>query len=588
MASIYRNLFALATDVGLKEGTGAGVETLNTGTGLAAGIELSPDLLGQDLAKLDAPLIEGVESPDEALGGGTMLVDGQKLPNRKGIQTGHEHRTGGAVALKDLVRTKGLIDTLGDKILQRLAIRQSIGLREEVGHELIVVGNRLSVHVNRCLTLAETNEIGRYDPSLVHELVERMLSVGAGLSKVDLTGLEGQGRAIDRHALAVGFHIDLLDVSREALQGLRVRQKGAGGISHERGVPNTQQTEQDGNVLSQRSIEEMLVHIMGTVQEGTHHLIRVAQTKGDQSDGTAHRETSADPIPESKDVGLVDTERGGLVNGGTDGTNVLGDDVLLLGDAGLGQTVEHPLLGRAGVQHGLGRGEGLGDDDDEGLLRIEVAGAQLEVDGVDVGQEAEGASLGGGGGRGIGTEGLGDELRAELRSADADAHVVLEGLAGGTDVLAGADLGHEGFNGIPDGMDVRQDRGTLGGIVLGVVVSLGHAEGVVEDGSALGGVDLDAAAHLGALGGQAGLVGQIKQKFHGLAGHLLAAVVQDDLAVGTAGGRGVGGDEAGAAAGIAAQMTQVELVVGLERGGRGLEGGPLGRVGALDHFADGC
>lgn len=44
------HLFALAADVGLKEGAGAGVETLHTGTGLAAGIELSPDLLGQDLA----------------------------------------------------------------------------------------------------------------------------------------------------------------------------------------------------------------------------------------------------------------------------------------------------------------------------------------------------------------------------------------------------------------------------------------------------------------------------------------------------------------------------------------------------------
>ena len=451
-----------------------------------------------------------------------------------------------------------------------------------------MVGNRLTVHIDRSLTLTETNEIGRYDPPLMHELVERMLPVGAGLAKVDLTGLEGQGRTINRHALAVGFHIDLLDVRREALEGLRVRQKGTGGISHEGGVPNTQQTKKDGDVLSERSIEEMLIHIMGTVQEGTHDLIRVAQTEGNQTDGTAHRETSTDPIPESKDVGLVDTERGGLVNGGTDGANVLGDDVLLLGDAGLGQPIEHQLLGRAGVEHGLGRGEGLGDDDDEGLLGVEVAGAQLKVDGIDVGQEAEGAANGGGGGGGIGPEGLGDEFGAELGAADADAHVVLEGFAGRTDVLAGADLGHEGFDGIPNGVDVRQNGRTLGGIVLGVVVSLGHAEGVVEHGAALGGVDLDAAAHLGALGGQAGLVGQIKQELHGLAGHLLAAVVQNDLAVGTAGGRGVGGDEAGAAAGIAAQMAEVELVVGLERGGRGLEGGPLGRVGALDHFALGC
>ncbi len=58
-----------------------------------------------------------------------------------------------------------------------------------------------------------------------------MLAVGAGLTENDGTGLVVHGLAEAVDALAVTFHIQLLQVGREAGHGLRVRQNGRCGIS---------------------------------------------------------------------------------------------------------------------------------------------------------------------------------------------------------------------------------------------------------------------------------------------------------------------------------------------------------------------
>jgi len=43
---------------------------------------------------------------------------------------------------------------------------------------------------NRVLTLHKTNEFRRDDPPLMNKLIETMLSIGAGLTKVDLAGFK--------------------------------------------------------------------------------------------------------------------------------------------------------------------------------------------------------------------------------------------------------------------------------------------------------------------------------------------------------------------------------------------------------------
>jgi hypothetical protein len=55
----------------------------------------------------------------------------------------------------------------------------------------------------------------------VEELVEGVLAVRAGLSEHDFARFKGQRAAFKVHALAVGLHLQLLQVRREPKQGLR-------------------------------------------------------------------------------------------------------------------------------------------------------------------------------------------------------------------------------------------------------------------------------------------------------------------------------------------------------------------------------
>ena len=68
---------------------------------------------------------------------------------------------------------------------------------------------------------------------LVDELVEGVLSVCAGLPKVNLPALVRQHLAVDAHPLAVALHADLLDVRGELLQCLAVGQDGLGASTGE-------------------------------------------------------------------------------------------------------------------------------------------------------------------------------------------------------------------------------------------------------------------------------------------------------------------------------------------------------------------
>src|SRR5437660_12729484 len=53
---------------------------------LGLALDLGDDALGELLAQLDAPLIEGVDVPDDALGEHAVLVEGDQLAERLGRQ----------------------------------------------------------------------------------------------------------------------------------------------------------------------------------------------------------------------------------------------------------------------------------------------------------------------------------------------------------------------------------------------------------------------------------------------------------------------------------------------------------------------
>jgi hypothetical protein len=146
-------------------------------------------------------------------------------------------------------------------------------------------------------------------------------------------------------------------------------------------VPDTQETTNDGDVLLQRSLLEMLVHSMRTSEE----LVEVVETNVEsdaQADGTPHTVASANPVGESEHVLLVDTELGNLLLVGRQSNEVL-SNVLLL------SALQEPCLRSVGVGDGLGSRESLGSDEEEGGLGVGVLESLCDVSAVNVGDEVD-------------------------------------------------------------------------------------------------------------------------------------------------------------------------------------------------------
>ena len=93
----------------------------------------------------------------------------------------------------------------GLELLGRLAEGERLGLGKDVRHQQIVV---VAQRIER---MAKPDQVARDQPrSLVDELVERMLAVGPGLAPVDRAGLIRDSPPVERHALAVALHRQLL------------------------------------------------------------------------------------------------------------------------------------------------------------------------------------------------------------------------------------------------------------------------------------------------------------------------------------------------------------------------------------------
>ena len=98
------------------------------------------------------------------------------------------------------------------------------------------------------------------------------------------------------------------------------------------------------------------------------------------------------------------------------------------------ESLQRPVARGVGVGHGLERGEGLGGDEEEGLVGVEVADGFDEVGAIDVGDEAEGEVA-----LAVVLQRLVGHDRAEVGAADADVDDVADALAGVSLPLAAAD-----------------------------------------------------------------------------------------------------------------------------------------------------
>src|SRR5262245_30417151 len=136
----------------------------------------------------------------------------------------------------------------------RLPESERLGLREYVRQQHIVMA---AEPVER---MCESDEVTRDEPSaLMDQLIERVLAVGSRLAPVDGTGLTVHRRSSERYVFAVALHRQLLEIGREALKVLVVRQHGDRLRAEEIVVPDAEETHQHRQVARERRAAEMFV-----------------------------------------------------------------------------------------------------------------------------------------------------------------------------------------------------------------------------------------------------------------------------------------------------------------------------------------
>jgi hypothetical protein len=185
---------------------------------------------------------------------------------------------------------------------RRLAEAQRLGLREQIGHQQIVLLDK------RAQRLAEADHVaGNKLRALVEQLIERVLAVGARLAPDDRAGLVVHDMPVEIDVLAVALHLQLLEIGGEPREMRGVGHDADGLGAEEIVVPDGQKTEQQRQVAGRRRGAEMLVHRVEAGQHGAE-IVRPHGDHGGQADRAVHRIAAADPVPEAENVGGIDAE----------------------------------------------------------------------------------------------------------------------------------------------------------------------------------------------------------------------------------------------------------------------------------------
>ena len=395
---------------------------------LGAAFELGHDPVGQDLAELHAPLVEGVHVPDRPGREHGVLVEGHEAaeqPRREPLGQDHGARD---VAGEGLVGHEILGHAVGADLGGGLAEGEGLGLGEAVGHQEVVVPAQ---GIER---LEEAEKIAGNQPrALVDQLIEGVLAVGARLAPIDGAGLVVVDHpAAERDPLAVALHRELLEVGREPREILVIGQH-RDRVGPEKGrVPDGDEPLEHRQVPREVGRAEVLVHRVEAGEQLAEPRRADGQHRG-EADRRIHRVTAAHPVPEAEHVGRVDPEGGHLGGVGRDGHEVPGHR------RGVTERGDRPGPGRASVGERLLGGEGLGRDDEQGLGGVEAVHGLGEVGAVHVGDEPEGEfPVGVMPQRRVGHD------RAEIRAANPDIDDCSDPLARVPEPLPFADAVAEG------------------------------------------------------------------------------------------------------------------------------------------------
>ncbi|CAB4807264.1 unannotated protein [freshwater metagenome] len=184
-----------------------------------------------------------------------MFVERDELAkNSRGELRGNDGGAGPVAGEHPVRRLLGRC-AVGDHFGFGLAESQRLGLSEHVGHQQIVM------IAMRVIGVRETDHVHRHQPgALMNQLIEGVLAVGPGLAPYDGSGLTHYRRAIAAHRLAVAFHVELLQIGGEPTELVGIGQHRVALRAQHVAVPDTKHRQNDGHVLSQRRMQEVLVN----------------------------------------------------------------------------------------------------------------------------------------------------------------------------------------------------------------------------------------------------------------------------------------------------------------------------------------
>src|SRR4051812_74830 len=99
---------------------------------LGGALQLRKYSLREDLSEFDAPLIERIDLPDNALRENRMLVERYQSAQRGGSEPFGNNRVGRPIALEDAMGRQPFRCALGANLVLSLSEGESLGLREHV------------------------------------------------------------------------------------------------------------------------------------------------------------------------------------------------------------------------------------------------------------------------------------------------------------------------------------------------------------------------------------------------------------------------------------------------------------------------
>ena len=253
--------------------------------GRRAGRKPLEQRLGQPLAELHAPLVEGVYVPNQALTKHPVLVEGEQGAEASGVQA-VEHEGVGAV-----VADGGAMGVLvGPAEGHGLALAQAVGQQPAVVVGQLRAGRLVAVGSGQ-------DEVGGEGAgALVQHLVEGVLPRGALPAPDDRHRVDAGAGAVMADALAVALGFHLLQVVGETPKAVVVGQHGKIGDAQKVDVPDVDQRRQQGCVGCGWRFAEVPVHGVGAVQERLEPRFAQAE-RHRRADRRPQREPPPDPVP---------------------------------------------------------------------------------------------------------------------------------------------------------------------------------------------------------------------------------------------------------------------------------------------------